>query len=34
MLKMGLAWIVDFMRFEGAAIVAILVVLLALGVFQ
>ena len=34
MLKMSLAWIVDFLQFEGAAIGAILLALYALGVFQ
>ena len=34
MLKIGLAWIVDFLQFEGAAIGAILLVLYALGIFQ
>ena len=34
MLKIGLAWIVDFLQFEGAAIGAILLALYALGVFQ
>jgi len=34
MLRLGWAWICDFARFEGAAIMAILLVLLLLGVFQ
>jgi len=34
MLRLGWAWICDFARFEGAAILAIIMVLLLLGVFQ
>jgi hypothetical protein len=34
MLRLGWAWICDFARFEGAAIMAIIMVLLLLGVFQ
>ena len=34
MLRLGWAWICDFARFEGAAILGILLVLVLLGVFQ
>jgi len=34
MLRLGWAWICDFARFEGLAIVAIIMVLFLLGVFQ
>ena len=34
MLKLGWAWIKDFLQFEGAAIGAILLALYFIGVFQ
>jgi len=34
MLKLGWSWICDFARFEGLAILVILVVLNLIGVFQ
>ena len=34
MLRLGWAWFLDFLQFEGAAIGAILLALYALGVFQ
>jgi hypothetical protein len=34
MLKLGWAWLKDFLQFEGALIFAVILALLLLGVFQ